>query len=206
MVICLIALVSLAVQYSLKIKQWVTFSGLIMLLFFVGGHWYYGHYLYWAHNGEGEDYPLYERTPFFRELLALTPHVEDNTLILLYECSPDTLSPAAYYSANDIFAGRYLYRFEDTHILTGLIYGNDYSAQGLTSEAFNTLPGSDPIALVKYGYDEMIVVSCTSDGLVIEPEFPQGFTPPDADLTRYNPFARIKDDFIDEDIARFLAY
>jgi hypothetical protein len=207
-VVSFFALVALLLQRRLKFRLMPTFITLLMLVFFVGGHWYYQHYRYWLDpttDPLDRFYPFYERTPFFDEMTALLPNLEDETAVLLYNCDGDEMTPTDFWSANDYYVLRYLYDWESSGILGGGFPEHTYTAEGLSSSELDLLPASDPIPTGKMiGYEQMIVLECAPDGLRIVTAFPEGFAPSEAG-ERYNPYARIKGGFLPPDVARILA-
>jgi hypothetical protein len=148
------------------------------------------------------------KTPFFRDLLAMMPELEPDTAII-YRCA-EPQNPLQIARLSDLFAVEYLYDGRRVEFIalpyhfaplripvvefteTGVNYSHEYDLLGLEVVRF------------AYGYDQLVVVECAGDSIRITERFPAELAPAGAHLETYNPYARVKPDFIARDDARVL--
>ena len=209
MVMSLMMLVAIFIQHQLHLPRMRVFAGLLTFLFVLSSQWIFHHNQSWYGESaaNGENYPFYEMTDFHSRVRTVLPVVKDDSVILLHECSGDELSPADFFSASDVYSSRYLFEWsEGKGVLSGLMSSQIYAVQGVSSSGLDTLSASDPLPPeFHYGYNQVIVLTCDGQDIVVVDTFPEGFAPEGADIDAYNPYLRIENTFIPAKTERILA-
>jgi hypothetical protein len=204
MIISLFTLLAWGAHRVLQLRPRTVLAGLLAVLFVSAMQWHFGFNADW-NSPDDAIIPLNERNDFFRQAMALMPDVEDDTLILLEDCQTfDEVPLSTYISARDAYAVRYLY---------GAAWGRGIE-MGFIDNVFFGVTGSDydpqmilgTVGLRHYDYSQMLVLACDGDDLVVLERFPQGIAPENADTSSYNPYSRIRQDFIPSGAARMLSY
>ena len=189
-----ICLLDVIIQRFFAVRPGLIIVGALSVLFCVGCYWYY-------HDNANapEPYDFTQQAVFFREFVSLIPDVKSPTLIY-YQCdTSDTKVSTRYQSeTGDVYGIRYLYddraNFRKTNELS-------FNAQDITvASSYGDLLG--PILPKRYGYDQLVVVACTPDGLTIVDPLPAALAQGE---NAYNPYQRIVYDYINPSQARILA-
>ncbi len=131
---------------------------------------------------------------FFREVVALVPNAQPDTLIL-YDCD----APDAYqWRRIDAMAAIYLYD-------EGMRIGVPEQITWLPDQAvYQFIEWLDPAS--SYGYDQLVVIGCANGHLYVMDTFPPHLLPDGVGQVAYNPFARILNGFIPPERGRILGY
>jgi hypothetical protein len=204
MIISVFALLGWAAFRVLEIRPRYVMAGLLGLLFVTAMQWHYDFNLQW-NMPEETIIPLNERNDFYRQTRALVPDVEDHTLILLQNCYVfDEVPLTTYISARDGYAARYLYGTAwGRGIEMGLL---EFTFFGITGSDYDPNLILDEVGLQHYDYSQMLLLACDGDDLRVVETVPDGIAPPEADTSTYNPYSRIRRDFISSGAARILSY
>jgi hypothetical protein len=170
----------------------VSLFAFTIVFFTLGAHWYHEHQI--AAQGESADFSQHRQ--LFQEILARVPNVAEGTL-LVYDC-PREADPVYTLRAADPYGIRYLYRDRGTIRATlGVYFQAD---RVVDADSYSTLLG--PPLPTEYGYDEVIGLRCTEDGIDILDELPEEWG---GEAAAYDPYARIVNGFIQPEQARILA-
>jgi hypothetical protein len=181
--------------------QFYTWGG-VGLVFVMGMQWTLAAQD-WAAANRGPAFD--QKTPFFREALALMPALEDDTLII-YHCPAPQWPPELARPA-DLFAMAYLYNADRVqyaaapyHIAPLWPPVLDFRPEGIRYEHEYDLRQAGPVSFT-YAYEQALVITCGPAGLMIAEAWP-GEWPGGGG---YNPYGRIGRGFVAGGDARAVA-
>jgi hypothetical protein len=182
-IVGILGLIALGVQRVTSVSYWMALSVALVVLFFTAGQWFYAHDALYGANSITR-----QRAPY-RELIALVPSVEDDTLLLNFQCVTHPREDLYHSELINGFATRYLYDYTGgSHIQMAVLEYVTFDETGVT---FADRIVTDPTEPRHYTYDQMVIVACSDDHLVIVNQFPSTFAPPNAYINAYDPRSRL---------------
>ncbi len=187
-VVGVVRLTSQALATTLRIRPMSVFWGFAIIYSLIAGHWFFNAQRQ-AEAIDADTRSFDESLDFFRDVVALAPQVKPHTL-MLYHC--DNSARAYSWSFVDGLGAYYLY--DDNDIRLQLI---DFVEYGATTITYDFPIPFFQFETLTYGYDELIIFTCTPNGLNILDTFPDSIrdVPADAHTADYNPHARIHNGF-----------
>lgn len=193
-VIALLGLVAWGIHKIAKINPQKPLVVFALVLVFISTQWFY----HW--QTQMQRIPsLDEKNQLYRDLTALLPALEDNTLIL-FNCDPE-VNATYRLDFESPYAIRYLYDFGDG----SAIQMAEARYQTYLPDGVQHTSGYDRPPAIHYNYDEMVVVGCNEYGLYVEQSFPGRYGPSAADTSVYDPHSRIRNTFVPSHIQRALS-
>jgi hypothetical protein len=146
----------------------------------------------------------------WRDLKSLIPDTEPNTLILYYCPKPD--HPGQTVRSSSLGAALLFYDQSRTKVAfwrfdVPPVDGDPQLVLAVDGIFYNEIVFTAPVTYdqVSHTYEEVIVVGCGPAGLNILETFPGEIAPHGAQTGPYNPFKRIREDFITGAEAMMLA-
>jgi hypothetical protein len=186
----------------LNIRAMPVLMALLAIYFMVATHWHYQAQILRTTFGT----PFDRRIAYFQELASFAPQLEPDTLILHYNCLDIETAEDFRLDYGDSALGiRYLYGYiNGSQTVMGPVLRQAYDETGAVYDP--QLPFDFPtIPARHYNYDQLVLVECTEEGLVVMDHFPPEIAPEYAAVNTYNPYSRIQEAFIPADNARILA-
>jgi hypothetical protein len=201
-VLSVLALIAWAAGRLLNIRAMPVLLGLLAIYFVVATHWHYQAQILRTTFGT----PFDRRIAYFQELASFAPQLEPDTLILHYNCIDiETAEDFRLDYGDSALGARFLYGYIDgSHTVMGALLRQAYDETGAVYDPrfpfdFPTIPARH------YNYDQMVLVECTDEGLLMMDRFPPEIAREYAAVSTYNPYSRIQAAFIPADNARILA-
>lgn len=184
-VICFLALVAHLLQKPLAVGRFKLLNIFAIWLFITAGQWFYDTQRSWGALPNYDDEVIY-----MRDLFSAVPDLQDHTLVLLNPCVVNSVY-MPWYTSHDLLYVPYLFgEPADTKTQVSLLGQYPFDEGGIL---IPVTEGRKILTNTYYRYDEMVILTCSNNMLVIQDKFPaEAYGPAGADLSAYNPYARVE--------------